>query len=258
LSNGELALSLSKAAAALCSGVEPCSLLKAHGLLPRHCTPYQWQKWVSGEEDSSFYKASPDDPVRPGWPKGTPDGLGGKFRPKDGDAGIGHNGGPPLEDTIKNRIASKAKSVAIKTAIRALARGGLIAAGIAAPEVLVAIGIGVELVDAVYPYVKAYFDPPQSLETLQNAANSPESGYDVHHIVEQATAAPDGSENELVNGSDNLARIPTVKHWELNKWYETKSPEYGDMTPREYLKDKSWEERKAIGLDGLRKIGVLK
>jgi hypothetical protein len=32
-------------------------------------------------------KASPDDPKHPGWPAGTPDGRGGKFRPKDGDEG---------------------------------------------------------------------------------------------------------------------------------------------------------------------------
>ena len=30
-----------------------------------------------------FTKASADDPVHPGWPAGTPGGLGGKFRPKD-------------------------------------------------------------------------------------------------------------------------------------------------------------------------------
>jgi hypothetical protein len=32
-------------------------------------------------------KASPDDPKHPGWPAGTPEGRGGKFRPKDGDEG---------------------------------------------------------------------------------------------------------------------------------------------------------------------------
>jgi hypothetical protein len=32
-------------------------------------------------------KASPDDPEHPGWPAGTPDGRGGKFRPKDSDEG---------------------------------------------------------------------------------------------------------------------------------------------------------------------------
>jgi hypothetical protein len=35
----------------------------------------------------SVSKASPDDPQHPGWPAGTPEGRGGKFRPKDGDEG---------------------------------------------------------------------------------------------------------------------------------------------------------------------------
>ena len=33
-----------------------------------------------------FSKASPDDPEHPGWPAGTPGGVGGQFRPKDTDA----------------------------------------------------------------------------------------------------------------------------------------------------------------------------
>ena len=31
----------------------------------------------------AMLKASVDDPKHPGWPKGTTDSLGGKFRPKD-------------------------------------------------------------------------------------------------------------------------------------------------------------------------------
>jgi len=53
-------------------------------------------------------------------------------------------------------------------------------------------------------------------------------------------------------------RIPTIKHWELNRWYEKRPPEYGGLTRRQYLKDKSLEERRQVGLEGLRKIGVLK
>ena len=34
-------------------------------------------------EDANMAKASPDDPVHPGWPAGAPDGQGGRFRLKD-------------------------------------------------------------------------------------------------------------------------------------------------------------------------------
>ncbi len=54
------------------------------------------------------------------------------------------------------------------------------------------------------------------------------------------------------------AAIPRWKHWELNRWYETERPELGRQTPREYLKDKSWQERLKVGLQGLREVGGLK
>lgn len=109
----------------------------------------------------------------------------------------------------------------------------------------------------VYPYVSAYFDPPKSLEALQAAAQSPpEAGYDDHHIVEQATAIAD-SEAARINAPDNLARIPTIKHWELNSWYQTPIREFYGLSPRQYLQGKSWEERRRVGLMGLRRTGVL-
>jgi hypothetical protein len=106
--------------------------------------------------------------------------------------------------------------------------------------------------------VKAYFDPPKSLEELQQAAQSPgELGYDDHHVVEQATAADDGGEAVRIAAPENLARTPTVKHWQLNGWYETSTPYFNNLTPRQYLKGKSWEERFRVGLQGLRDLGVL-
>jgi hypothetical protein len=40
------------------------------------------------EPSSAMLKASVDDPQHPGWPADTPSGLGGKFRPKDGDGAV--------------------------------------------------------------------------------------------------------------------------------------------------------------------------
>jgi len=94
---------------------------------------------------------------------------------------------------------------------------------------------------------------------LRAAAQSPsQDGYDDHHIVEQATANPDGSEDERMASPDNLARIPTVKHWELNRWYQRQNDDLGGMTPRQYVEGKTWEERRRVGLMGLRNVGVLK
>jgi len=193
-----------------------------------------------------LFKASPDDPKHPGWPRGTEGGRGGQFRPKT-DAerfGVGGNNGPPLQEepSPTRKIMTRALAGAIQGAIR----GGWASAAVGAVSA------------AAYPYVKAYFDPPKSLEELQQAAQSPgELGYDDHHIVEQATAAADGGEDTLIAAPENLARIPTVKHWELNKWYETPDFNFDEMTPRQYLKGKSWDERYRVGLRGLRAVGVL-
>jgi hypothetical protein len=199
-----------------------------------------------GAGGKAVQKASPDDPKRPGWPKGTEGGKGGQFRPKT-DAerfGVGGNNGPPLEGETSpsGKIITRALAGAIQGAIR----GGWPSAVAGAVSA------------AAYPYVNAYFDPPKSLEDLQRAAQSPpEIGYDDHHIVERATAAADGSENALIAAPENLARIPTVKHWHLNRWYDTPNRYFNDMTPRQYLKGKSWDERYSVALDGLRDVGVL-
>ena len=48
------------------------------------------------------------------------------------------------------------------------------------------------------------------------------------------------------------------KHWEINRWYSTKNEDFGGMTPRDYLRGKTWQERYRIGLEKLKDFGVLK
>ena len=106
-------------------------------------------------------------------------------------------------------------------------------------------------------YIKASLDPPASLGELQQAVSTPQRGYDIHHIVEQTAAERDGYPRMLIDDKDNLVRIPTLKHREITAWYQTKNKEFGLVSPREYLRGKTWEERKRIGLDALIDHGVL-
>ncbi len=62
------------------------------------------------QTDKSIHKASPDDAKHPGWPAGTPGGLGGKFRPKD-DA----------ESAITQQIENKIERIMMRRAIRTAA-----------------------------------------------------------------------------------------------------------------------------------------
>lgn len=109
-----------------------------------------------------------------------------------------------------------------------------------------------------YPYVKAYLDAPRSLAELRAMVAHAESGYDVHHIVEQAPAESDGYPRSLIDAPENLARIPTLKHWELNAWYGRPNERFGGLSPRAYLRGKDWGERERVGRLGLVEIGVLK
>ncbi len=123
------------------------------------------------------------------------------------------------------------------------------------------IWIAVEAGSWIYEHkeeISSFFDPPKSLKELQDAANTPEKGYDVHHVVERNSLAKDGSETDLIDAPENKVRIPRWKHWEINKWFETENDDFGGLTPREYLKGKSWDERTRVGLGALRKFRVLR
>lgn len=63
---------------------------------------------------------------------------------------------------------------------------------------------------------------------------------------------------ELIGAPDNLVAIPRWKHWLINAWFQTSNEEYGGLSPREYLLDKSWDIRRAVGLKAMIHFGVLK
>ena len=107
-------------------------------------------------------------------------------------------------------------------------------------------------------HITASLDPPKSLEELQRAVASPKAGYEIHHIVEQTPAEQDGYRRSLIDGPDNLVRIPTLKHREITAWYQTTNDDFGNLSPREYLRGKTWEERTQVGLKALIDVGVLK
>jgi hypothetical protein len=76
--------------------------------------------------------------------------------------------------------------------------------------------------------------------------------------VERASGIAGNIPVSWLDGPENLVRIPTLKHWELNKWFETRNRDYGWLTQREYVVGKDKDVRFDVGLAGLRAVGVLK
>lgn len=108
------------------------------------------------------------------------------------------------------------------------------------------------------PYISSYLDAPKTLEELQQDVFTPKTGYDRHHIVEQSSAEEAGYPRARINAPENLVRIPKMKHWEINAWYQRGNFRYGDVSPREYLRGKDWDERRKVGLEALIRYRVLK
>jgi hypothetical protein len=106
--------------------------------------------------------------------------------------------------------------------------------------------------------IEAYLDEPKTLEELQRAAQKPKRGYDIHHIAEQTSAEQDGFPRSKIDSPENLVRIPRFKHWEITGWYMTKNKACGELSPRDYLRGKDWQERIKMGLRALIRHGVLK
>jgi len=106
--------------------------------------------------------------------------------------------------------------------------------------------------------IVAYLEPPRTLEELRQAVAEPRAGFDIHHIVEQTPARRDGFPESRINSAENLVRIPTYRHWEITAWYATPNSQYGNLSPREFLRGETWEVRQAIGFKALRDFGVLK
>jgi hypothetical protein len=133
----------------------------------------------------------------------------------------------------------------------------------AAAKWLVRIGGGplskiVEEAHWLYEYehdIIANLDPPGTLKELQEAERK--KGYHDHHIVVKNSAAQGGFSWEVINAPDNLVRIPAMKHREITGWYQRESDEFSGESPRNYLRGRSWEVRRRVGLDALIRFGLL-
>ncbi len=203
-------------------------------------------------------KYSPDQPRMPaGLPEGgqwTSGGGGGGDQSDESETASteegrsASDGGEKLPEIPKEKPATAKERTRI---IKLLARRNLPAMALE----LILQAVPWLIPDA--PVIKSYGQYPKTLEELQRDVDDPAPGYDIHHIVEQTSAEQDGFSRSQIDAPENLVRIPRVKHQDITAWYNTINAGFGDMSPRDYLRGRSWEERYRVGLDALRDAGIL-
>lgn len=177
--------------------------------------------------------------------------------------GPGHNGGPPLNEPPEIPQKKPAIKQEQNAVVKALARyiDQLKRSNVAAARIAALIDAVIWLDKFQRASLDSYQDPPGTLEDLQRAAQEgPKLGYERHHLRMKKPAQDDGYPDSMIESPENIVLIPYWKHREITGWYnqKNKDPKYNGLSPIEYLRGKSWDERGEIGLEALRLHRVLK
>jgi hypothetical protein len=239
---------------------------------------------VAAAFSQGFLRANADDPLHPGWPAGTPGGLGGKFRPKDGSA------------TAAGEAAVRRR--ALRRAIRALLQQMLALPPEIAANLVPALGEAADI--AMVAQLAETFSEFQQLDTdtkaaLDFLANGPYSledlrvspasesfssfqefkkglsfleyllkrfgaagdGYDYHHIVEQGGTNADAFATQDLQSTNNIVRIPTLLHEAINSVYSVNSAQNPDITFREQIRNEPFAQQREDGIGVMRGLGII-
>ena len=231
-----------------------------------------------GNAASAFEKAG--NPDQPRWPKYAPDSQGGRYAPGNAGAGspdsatgrgqsdrppvgIGDNKGPAFDDMPEipeDEPPAELRKLIIKNIAQWLIRRAVVALIPGVGEAAAIVQAGIWLYEYL-PDLDAYIQPPQTLEELQDAANTSKPGYQIHHIVEQGPARGEGYSKDDIEAPEILVRISTLRHRQISGWYSTPTDaesEFHGLSPREYLHGKDWAEKLRVGREALVRFGVLK
>lgn len=179
--------------------------------------------------------------------------------PTSDTPGIGHNDGPefPLDEPPEIP-QQKPKTSAERTAFMRAAASWLSRNTGLAGNIYVVAMSNVEWLKERQDLILAARDGPKIYEQLQEGVGKQRRGYDDHHVVEQTWAEYFGFARSQIDDPSNLVSIPRLKHYQITGWYGAKNRQFGGLSPREYLSDKSWEERVRVGREAMILFKVLK
>ena len=229
-------------------------------------------------------KASPDDPIRPGWPAGAPNSLGGKFRPKD-----------KTEQTKEDARRLGARRQFRTAAFHALKAGVMVLLdampgldAITAPMTLyelaqTAIDLGNDQkeVEATVAFIEngpytldelraspeqASFSSYDAFLKLANGAalawvkqyGRAGNGLEYHHIVTQGRDNATQIPVELLQSTDNIIKLPAIVHELVHQKYSEKSIEDPSLSVFDWLQTQPFDVQRVRGIEILRGLGILK
>jgi hypothetical protein len=120
--------------------------------------------------------------------------------------------------------------------------------------------------DRLVAQMRTNFDPPKTLEQLQQTPTENILGYERHHIVEQTDAniekdmqlADDCLEKfgrDKIEDPSNIVWVPRLKHELISADYSRSVGGEGTPTVRQSLSQSDLSTQRAAGLEALRSTG---
>jgi len=96
----------------------------------------------------------------------------------------------------------------------------------------------------------------RSFDAFKRAQGPAGPGMHWHHVVEQTPGNLGRFGAETVHNTGNLVRVDAATHGRISAYYSSKQRFTGDMTVREWLSTKSFQEQAEFGAQTMRKFGV--
>ena len=222
---------------------------------------------LSDEWAEKVRRFEPD--LHPRWPGGDAEHRGGRFKPKDDDFFVPVADRHDEDDDKTPRLPANRKPTPQELNQYARRRSAIDARQVRAGAKTKAQAIGDFLdragvsdeIGKIFSRFLSRFDKPVSLDELIKQTQTDRAralpGYETHHIVERGPNEGKFSEEQL-EGPENFVRIPYYKHRDISDFYSTNNECLGGMTPRQYLRGKSFAEQRQFGIDTLRRFEVIK
>ena len=235
---------------------------------------------------SEAIKASPDDPKHPGWPAGTPDGRGGKFRPKTAAemsgaaqaaidrAAFRRSARMILLEALSLSLTGASNLVPVLGEVADIAMIAHLAQTLvefrqlgidteaarkfveSGPHTLAELRVSPDS-EAFSSYGEFYkLLPPEA--PLEKRFGRAGDGYQYHHNVAQGGPNAGNFSPEQLQSTDNIFRIPTLLHEAINSKMYAPAEAAPTLTLREWLEIQPFDVQYHEGIKLMQRLGLVR